>query len=81
MVSFQLIWYWSSWQSDQSLCFRKMEEAICHSVGSRTEMWRLYTSRYSGGVYVVVGSFQLLVLFKGGVELCSEEMTDDQGEL
>ena len=31
-------------------------------------------------MYVVVGSFQLLVLFTGG-ELCSEEMTDNQGEL
>ena len=28
----------------------------------------------------VVGSFQLLVLFTGGVELCSEEMTDNHGE-
>ena len=61
-----------------------MEEAICRSVGCCTEMWRLSTSRYSGGcvycMYVVVGSFQLLVL-SGGVELCSEEMTDNQGEL
>ena len=32
-------------------------------------------------MYVVVGSFQLLVLFTGGMELCSEEMTDNQGEL
>ena len=29
----------------------------------------------------VIGSFQMLVLITGGVELCSEEMTDDQGEL
>ena len=59
-----------------------MEEAICHSVSCCTEMWRLSTSRYSGGVCVLyVGSFQLLVLFTGGVELCSEEMTDNQSEL
>ena len=32
-------------------------------------------------MYVVVVFFQLLVLFTGGVELCSEEMTDNQGEL
>ena len=35
-----------------------------------------------GCVYCMyIGSFQLLVLFTGGVELCSEEMTDNQGEL
>ena len=43
-----------------------------------TETRRLSTSRYSGGL--CVGSFQLLVLFAGG-ELCSEEMTDNQGGL
>ena len=32
-------------------------------------------------MYVVVGSLQLLAWFTGGVELCSEEMTDNQGEL
>ena len=32
-------------------------------------------------MYVIVGSIQLLVLITGGVELCSEEMTDNQGEL
>ena len=53
MASFRLVWYWSSWQSDRSLCFGKMEEAICHSVGCCTEMWRLSTSRYSGGVCVL----------------------------
>ena len=85
MKSFQLVWYWLSWQSDRSLCFVKMEEAICRSVGCCTETWRLSTSSTVVGcvhcMYVVVSSLQLLVLFAGGVELCSEEMTDNQGEL
>ena len=84
MVSFQLVWYWLSWQSNRSLCFGKMERqfAILLAVVLRCA-GSLLAGTVVGGVYCmyVVGSFQLLVLFTGGVEVCSEEMTDNQGEL
>ena len=85
MVSFQFVWYWSSWQSDQLLSFGKMEEAICRSVGCCTETWRRSTSRYSGGVCVLYVCrcrfFSVACLVYRWSGACSEEMTDNQGQL